>query len=349
MGATVLLKNRPIETPADVRAKESGLIQRAAGRGIERGMEQDAARRTARLTARLTAHLTPRRGTAKRGVVAALLLAATAAFAQPPGAVSPAEPPASMPGTRVSSTIPGTPALGGPLLALADPWCPFNCQPEAERPGYVVEMLREVFAAPLWQLSYRIVPWDRALQQVVDGQASLALAMTRELAIRKGLLIGREPVGSAADCLFVAAGNPLQFHQSSDLDSLHRVGVVSGYEYDYDLGAWLAQPKNRPKIVRTRGANPAEVNARNLARGRLDGVIESAAVMQMQIQQLQLQGRIREAGCQQAEPLYVAFSPRHPQAARLVEHFDQGVAELRRSRRLARILARYGLQDWKAD
>lgn len=234
------------------------------------------------------------------------------------------------------------------MLVLSDPWCPYNCQP-GDKPGYVVEMLREIFAPPAWQLKYQIVPWDRALQQVREGQAAIALELTREQVQRQGLLIGHESVGEPADCLYVAAGNPLRFSQSSDLDSLQQVAVVSGYEYEYALGEWLSRPENKGRIVMTRGANPAEVNARNLARGRLDGVIESAAVMHMLIQQLRLQDKIREAGCQQASPVYVGFSPRIPNAAQLIEHFDQGIVELRRSKRLARILSRYGLQDWKPD
>jgi len=55
------------------------------------------------------------------------------------------------------------------LLVLSDPWCPYNCQPDSDKPGYVVEMLREIFPPPTWQLKYQIVPWDRALQQVREG------------------------------------------------------------------------------------------------------------------------------------------------------------------------------------
>ncbi|MBB2483796.1 transporter substrate-binding domain-containing protein [Mitsuaria sp. WAJ17] len=249
-----------------------------------------------------------------------------------------------------SGPSPGASSAGGQvLLALSDPWCPFNCQPDSDKPGYVVEMLREVFPPPSWQLMYQIVPWDRALQQVREGQAAIALELTRDQALRLGLLIGHEPVGEPADCLYVAAGNPLRFSQASDLDGLRQVAVVSGYEYEFALGEWINRPENKARVVMTRGANPAEVNARNLARGRLDGVIESAAVMHMLIRQLRLQDKIREAGCQQASPVYVGFSPRLPNAAQLVEHFDQGIAELRRSKRLARILSRYGQQDWKAD
>ncbi|HLO96644.1 MAG TPA: transporter substrate-binding domain-containing protein [Burkholderiaceae bacterium] len=243
----------------------------------------------------------------------------------------------------------GPNAGGQVLLALSDPWCPYNCQPDSDKQGYVVEMLREIFAPPAWQLQYQIVPWDRALQQVREGQAAMVLEVTREQALRMGLLIGREPVGEAADCLYVAAGNPLRFSQASDLDGLRQVAVVSGYEYEFAFGEWLSRPENKARVVLTRGANPAEVNARNLARGRLDGVIESAAVMHMLIRQLRLQDKVREAGCQQASLVYVGFSPRVPRAAQLVEQLDQGIAEMRRGRRLARILARYGLQDWRAD
>lgn len=269
----------------------------------------------------------------------ALLLGSALAAAAPLQAQAPVVPPAPTPSA----------GMGQSLLALSDPWCPFNCQPDSERPGYVVEMLREVFTPPTWRLSYRIVPWDRALQEVRDGQAAMALVLTREQAQVHGLLIGRETVGEPIDCVYVAAGNPLRFSRASDLDGLRQVAVVSGYEYEHAFGEWLARPSNRHKIVFTRGANPAEVNARNLARGRVDAVIETAAVMQLQIQQLHLQDRIREAGCQTASPVYVGFSPHLPQAARLVEQFDQGIAEMRHNRRLARLLARYGLQDWKPD
>lgn len=248
------------------------------------------------------------------------------------------------PGAR-AQTAPAPGPIGQSLLALADPWCPYNCQPDSDHPGYVVEMLREVFSPPTWRLSYRIVPWDRALQEVREGQAAMALVMTREQARQHGLLVGREPIGEAADCLYVAASNPLRFSQASDLDALGQVAVVSGYTYEQAFGAWLSRPGNRSKVVFTRGANPAEVNARNLARGRVDGVIETAAVMQMQLQQLQLKDRIREAGCQRPSPMYVGFSPRLPQAAQLVELFDQGMVEMRRNRRLVRILARYGVLD----
>ncbi|MGM9516886.1 substrate-binding periplasmic protein [Roseateles sp. DB2] len=273
-------------------------------------------------------------------VLGALLAGSSGAWAQavPTGAVTQSGAPAG-----------ASNAGGQVLLALSDPWCPYNCQPDSDKPGYVVEMLREIFAPPAWQLKYQIVPWDRALQQVREGQAAIALELTREQAQRLGLLIGHEPVGEPADCLYVAASNPLRFSQASDLDGLKQVAVVSGYEYEYALGEWINRPENKARVVMTRGANPAEVNARNLARGRLDGVIESAAVMHMLVQQLRLQDKIREAGCQQASPVYVGFSPRLPNAAQLVEHFDQGIAELRRSKRLARILARYGQQDWKAD
>lgn len=260
----------------------------------------------------------------------ALLSGASAAWSQP-----------HPPGAQASA--------GQALLALSDPWCPYNCQPDSDKPGYVVEMLHEIFPPPAWRLKYQIVPWDRALQQVREGQAAMALEVTREQAQRLGLLIGHEPVGEPMDCLYVAAGNPLRYSQASDLDALKQVAIVSGYEYEYAMGEWLARPENRNKIVMTRGANPAEVNVRNLARGRLDGVIESAAVMQMLIHQLQLQDKVREAGCQQASPVYVGFSPRLPNAAQLVEHFDHGIAELRRSKRLVRILARYGQHDWKPD
>ncbi|MEQ1790535.1 MAG: hypothetical protein ABL857_08835, partial [Rickettsiales bacterium] len=28
---------------------------------------------------------------------------------------------------------------------VADEWCPFNCDPESDKPGYVIELAKEIF------------------------------------------------------------------------------------------------------------------------------------------------------------------------------------------------------------
>jgi polar amino acid transport system substrate-binding protein len=239
------------------------------------------------------------------------------------------------------------PGLAQELIVQADRWCPYNCDPEATEPGYAIELMQTIFASSGVTIKYEVVPWDRALMQAQDGTASAAVAAVRQQADAHGLLVGNEPIGTSNDCLWVAASNPVKFQKADDLNSLRSVAIVSGYNYSQELGIWLDRPENKHKIVTQRGAKPAEINAMNLALGRLDGVVENRHVMQHTIFKLGLERQVISAGCQKEVPIYIAFSPNLENVQQLMKKLDEGIDKLRRDKQLAKILDKYGLSDWK--
>jgi polar amino acid transport system substrate-binding protein len=247
----------------------------------------------------------------------------------------------------VLSLLLPVPGFAQELLLQADRWCPYNCDPGATEPGYAIELMQTIFASSGVKIKYEIVPWDRALMQAHDGTASAAVAAVRVQADNHGLLVGNEPIGTSNDCLFVAASNSLKFQKADDLDSLKSVAIVSGYTYSQELGIWLDRPENKRKIMVQRGAKPAEINAMNLALGRLDAVVENSHVMQHTIFKLGLEHQVISAGCQKEVPVFIAFNPNLENVQQLIKKLDDGIEKLRHDKQLAKILAKYGLSDWK--
>lgn len=238
------------------------------------------------------------------------------------------------------------PALAERLVVVADVWCPFNCQPDAPLPGYAVELMREVFTQD--SVESRVVPWKRAILQTRNGTSTAAIAMSEETAAEEQLQIGREPIGFSNDCLYVPVGSSVTYNNNADdLNGLRRVGIVVGYAYDDGMGQWLARPDNKPKIFAESGEEPAVRNLRKLVSGRLDAMIEDHSVVDYLLLDPAFAGRVVVAGCNQRIPLYMAFGPKGSQGDVLVGQFDQGIAALRRSGRLAQIMAKYGLKDWQ--
>ena len=234
-----------------------------------------------------------------------------------------------------------------PLVAQADLWCPYNCQPNSDAPGYVIELLQAVFESQGMPIKYEVVPWNRALANARDGKAGLVIGVSRQEAERNGLLIGSAAIGASRDCLFVSARSSVRFTQTNDLNALRRVAVVSGYVYDDGFDEWLTRPENKAKIVEEIGEHVSELNAMNIVRGRIDGAIEDGAVMAMTIHALGLEAQIVQAGCDAPTPIYVGVSPGLPAARQLLDRFDAGVAGMREDRRLAKLLAKYGQRDWQ--
>ena len=233
------------------------------------------------------------------------------------------------------------------LTVQADRWCPYNCEPGSAAPGYIIELMQAIYEPKGTRIRYEVVPWDRTLMQARDGKADAAIAATQHEVDTFGLLAGRESVGYSSDCLYVGAGNKIKFTNVHDLDTLKRIGISSGYSYSEDIDAWLKRPENKGKIIEQRGESPGEINARNLALGRLDGIIEDDHVMSQIMSKLGIEHEVALAGCQKQTKLFVAFSPKLKNVRQVVKEFDEGMEALRQSQQLAKILAKYGLSDWK--
>ncbi|MDR3480444.1 MAG: transporter substrate-binding domain-containing protein [Burkholderiaceae bacterium] len=233
------------------------------------------------------------------------------------------------------------------LSVQGDLWCPYNCEPQAPQRGYVIDVLQYIFERNGIQFKYDVVPWNRVLLQTREGKTGVAVIVSEDEVRDFGLVIGREPMASAADCVFVGARNKLKYTKAEDLNALKSLGIAASYTYSPAFNDWMERGENKGKVHVQTGDRPGEINAINLALGRLDGIIEDDRVMRHIIAKRKLEDKVVLAGCGERTPLYVAFSPKLENSRKLAEQFDQGVQELRRSGQLAKILAKYGLSDWK--
>lgn len=58
------------------------------------------------------------------------------------------------------------------IILVADKWCPYNCTPETERPGFLVEIARRAFELAGHKLEYRLMPWKRAVTEAKRGNVN---------------------------------------------------------------------------------------------------------------------------------------------------------------------------------
>lgn len=240
--------------------------------------------------------------------------------------------------------LPGN-ALAEPLRLRADYWCPYNCNPGDKYPGYMIEIAKRTAEKLGMEVDYRLMPWDRAMAEVRAGSIDAAVGAT---SLESEGLILSEPLGYDADCFFARLDSPWQYE---GVESLRKIllGAVSGYTHDEGpIDAYIAA-NNIPsgRVTTTTGDDASLRNIRLLLVGRVDVILDSAAVVMMEASRQRLSGRLRNAGCLEALPIYIAFSPKQAKANELVAALHDEIDALRKSGRLAEILRHYGLNDWK--
>ncbi len=232
------------------------------------------------------------------------------------------------------------------ITIRADTWFPYNGKPGDTREGYMIDLARLIAARAGHQIDYRQLTWKEALEQTRQGAIDCVVGASREDA--EGFRFPDHAWGQSGDTFFAFAD---RVSPGLTLETLieHRLAVVKDYAYGESLQHYVdTAPLTQFEMIEG-SRDPFAVALMMLATRRVDVVTEDRAVGAERIASLGLSGRVIEVGhTEDAEPIYIACTPARPEGEQYARMFDQGMVAARASGELARILQRYGLNDWQS-
>lgn len=239
-------------------------------------------------------------------------------------------------------------ASGDTIRLVADPWCPYNCEPGTERVGFMVEIARRVFQAAGHQVEYHQRPWVRALQETRDGEFHGVIGATRLEA--PDFIFPDLAQGQMANAFWTLAESSWQYHEASSLEGQH-LAVIAGYSYGDTIENMLQDEQHRSYITELHGVSPLRNGLMMLERGRIQVLLEDEHVMRYQLRRSGQSDKFKRAGHVPAEAnaarVYIAFNPAFAASPGYARLLTDGIARLRASGELAQILADYGVSDWR--
>ena len=238
--------------------------------------------------------------------------------------------------------------LADTVTLRADEWYPYNRDPDAERPGYMIELARKIWGDAGYHVDYRLMAWERALEATRDGSIDCVVGLTPDEA--PDFIFPEEPQGSSAPHMYVARNSSWNYQGIDSLKDV-RLGVIGGYAYDMgELDAYIAEQQLSPGRVQVmKGNNALEQNIRKLLTGRIDVLAESPSVMATKMMEMDLGDQIRDAGSI-GEPvlIYIGCTPTTPRSFELGRLLSAGIRAMRQEGSLSELLGRYNLTDWYA-
>lgn len=242
--------------------------------------------------------------------------------------------------TCTGALVLSAPGQAQTLTFAADEWCPVNCGPDAKAPGYMIEIAKAILEPRGYRLRYEQITWARALLMTRSGHFDGIYASTPGEA--KGFVFPSEAQGQYRIGLFVRKDDPWRYLGPSSLDQ-KSVGVIIDYSYGEDIDREL---KDHSELVQTGGTHALEQNIKTLLAGRLNMVVEDINTFAYKANELGLSGEFRLAKAFEEDDLFIALSPAKAQSHEIAQALSDGMADLRRSGELDRILKKYGLSDW---
>jgi len=233
-------------------------------------------------------------------------------------------------------------AQGAALMLGADQWCPFNCDPNSDHPGFAVEIARAIFAGSGRGVQYRVASWTRSLEDAREGRLDGVISASP--LEEPDLIFPREPVGMSRSGIAVRRDSDFRLAADRPFDG-RIIGAIASYDYSGPAGAYIrAYAADPTRIQFLSGSDALVMNLRKLAAGRVDVVPDDTNVLATAIKLQGLGGQLKVAALQDCAPVYIGFSPAIPDGVALARAFDAGIARLRASGRLAGILAHYKIR-----
>jgi len=235
-------------------------------------------------------------------------------------------------------------ALAATLSVRADNWPPYNAEPQASKPGYMIELLKEIFEPQGVTVEYKLSPWTRALHDVNSGKFDAVVGTDRSESPE--MVFPQESFGNLDNAMYVRNDNVWRYQGVASLKG-KRLGVIDGYGYNGELDAYIENNQGK-QVFAVSGDDALPKLIKMLQAGRIDVLVENVYVMNYTLGKLGVTNLVN-AGKTDDEPLPLEFglSPERSTSKNYARMFDEGIAKLRASGRLAEILKRYGVSDWK--
>lgn len=232
------------------------------------------------------------------------------------------------------------------VTIVADEWPPFNSIPNSSEEGFLVDVARAVFEPKGITISYKLMPWRRAVEMTRAGQYNGLIGASKTDA--PDFIFPSEELSRNVISFYVRKGSTWRFHDRKDIENVS-IGIIDGYDYRKWFLDYISLNRGTPdKIQIMTGNEPLRRNILKLLDKRVDAIVDNEAVILYVARKMGVHDQIIPAG-RDHEPayIYIAFSPKREDSKRYAEILSNGIMRLRKSGQLTRILSQYGLRDWK--
>ncbi len=229
------------------------------------------------------------------------------------------------------------------LIAVAEVWCPYVCEPSADKPGYLVDILEEIFQKQNIAIEHRLLPWRRAVYDTEKGITDAAMGAVQ--GNHGSTILGLENLGFDETVFVVRKHEHFEYIGPEALNE-KSLAVIAEYTYDNNgrLDKYLSQRKSRRhNFYVVHQEKPIESLFEMLLSGRIDTFPENKNVARYFASNKGLLDVVDFVVTDAKDSIYIAFTP-STKGKNYRDLLDAGIQELRKNGRLSEILDTYGLK-----
>lgn len=222
--------------------------------------------------------------------------------------------------------------------------CPYICPKNAVNQGLLVDIIKSVFDKVDRQVEIQYFPMNRAMRMLDNNQIDGVIGILQRNAPE--LIYPDESIGQVRYLMYTTEQSDWLYTGFNSLKS-KILGVEVGKSYGIADSYIHRYAKDEKIIYQHYGKNSTENLIKLLENKYIDIFFEDKNVLDFRINNIKA-GKLKEGGAIPPDNLYVGFSPSYKQAQALADIVSIGISNMRKTGELAKIMAIYGLSDWKS-
>lgn len=137
-------------------------------------------------------------------------------------------------------------AAGDVITIRADEWCPYNCEPHSDAPGFMVEIAIRIFEEKGHTVDYAIMPWARAIQDTRKGKYNAIIGAGKEDA--PDFVYPDIEQAQMVNVFYVKAGVPWTYQGVASFAG-KVLGVIKDYTYIEEIDTYINENTKNSKQV----------------------------------------------------------------------------------------------------
>ena len=231
------------------------------------------------------------------------------------------------------------------IILTADLWCPYTCDAKSANPGFMVEIVKEVFLKAGHKVNYVVINWARAISETRNNKFNGIIGASKTDA--PDFIFTSVPIGYSSNFFWAKKEASWEYKNTNSLKGL-KIGVINSYSYGDEVDKPVLD-KN-PSFVVVSGETALTKIVKMTDAKRLDGFVENPFVLDYLLRDIpELKNKFKSVSknITKDTDLFVAFSPHNPMSKKYEEILSSGMKNLRKTGKLKTILNKYGLKDWK--
>ncbi|MEK6733566.1 MAG: transporter substrate-binding domain-containing protein [Pseudomonadota bacterium] len=233
------------------------------------------------------------------------------------------------------------------IVIAADPWCPWNCDSQ-DKPGIAVDLVKIIFEPYGYKIKYEIMPWERAIKLVAQGEITAIIGASPNDADTKNFIYPTTYLNYSNNVYTIRSDSNFVLTDGKSLQK-KMIGVVAGYHFQSMLGSYIDIHYNDKKIIDLAyGKNAPQQNIEKLINNKIDIYVDDAYVIQYNAYLLDVTQKIRVGGSLNEDTgSYIGFSPTFAESKKLANIYDKEFAKIKKNGLYKKILSKYGIYEFR--